>query len=311
MSGFAHSAPECWSPAPIWPGLRLFSGFFPILGMCTDPRASGSAMNESAETSPNLERRESAAPRPRALARLAGPFLLGLAAVACTAIAASTWHDVKTPRDTIRVTGSATQRIVSDLIEWEASVSHSASKRADAYRATKADVEATVAYLEDQGIPKEDIRVGSASVNAYYETYYEQIGDTPVSNSRLAGYTAYQSVTVTSQKVELVERVSREVTALLDRNIPIESETPRYHYTGLEGLKIEMLAEAADNARQRADQILASAGDAERGDLVATHMGVININPANSSATSWEGNNDKSSYEKDIITIVHVTYEVD
>lgn len=39
-------------------------------------------------------------------------------------------------------------------------------------------------------------------------------------------------------------------------------------------------------------------------------MGVINVNPANSTATSWEGNNDKSSYEKDIITIVHLTFEL-
>ncbi|KIG17124.1 hypothetical protein DB30_03721 [Enhygromyxa salina] len=53
----------------------------------------------------------------------------------------------------------------------------------------------------------------------------------------------------------------------------------------------------------RADEILAAAGDAERGDLVATQMGVININPANSTATSWDGQND--------MTIVHVVYEVE
>jgi hypothetical protein len=40
-------------------------------------------------------------------------------------------------------------------------------------------------------------------------------------------------------------------------------------------------------------------------------MGVININPVNSTDTSWEGKNDTTSLEKDILTIVHVTYEVD
>ena len=39
-------------------------------------------------------------------------------------------------------------------------------------------------------------------------------------------------------------------------------------------------------------------------------MGIININAANSTGTSNEGNNDTSSYEKDIITIVHAEYEV-
>ena len=36
----------------------------------------------------------------------------------------------------------------------------------------------------------------------------------------------------------------------------------------------------------------------------------ININPANSTATHWQGNNDKTSLEKDVITIVHLTFEL-
>jgi hypothetical protein len=42
----------------------------------------------------------------------------------------------------------------------------------------------------------------------------------------------------------------------------------------------------------------------------ALAMGIININPANSTETSTEGNNDTSSYEKDIITIVRAEYAV-
>lgn len=261
-------------------------------------------MSENAQTSPSWTRTWFG---PQALAR----SFVAAAIVASTGIAASAWLKVKSPRDTIKVTGSATQRIVSDLIEWDATVRHTAPRRADAYRAVRSDIAATKAYLIEQGIAEEDIRVSSATVAGYYETEYEQIGEQVVSHNRLAGYSAEQSVTVTSREVELVERVSREVTALLDKNIQIESAPPRYHYTGLEGLKVEMLAAAAEDARHRADQILASAGDAERGDLVETHMGVININPANSSATSWQGNNDKSALHKDIITIVHVVYEVD
>lgn len=40
-------------------------------------------------------------------------------------------------------------------------------------------------------------------------------------------------------------------------------------------------------------------------------MGVIIINPTNSIATSWEGYNDKSALQKDVIPVVHVTYGVD
>ena len=261
-------------------------------------------MSDNAQTSPSWTR------------TWIGPQLLGrsviaAAVVASTAIAASAWFEVKSPRDTIRVTGSATKRIVSDLIEWDSTVRHSEGRRADAYRAVDRDVSKTVAYLEDKGVPREAIRISSVTIHPYYTTEYEQVGTETVSHSRLAGYEASQSITVTSSEVELIERISREVTALLDQDIPIESEEPRYHYTKLDDLKIEMLAAAAADARTRADEILAAAGDASRGELVSTHMGVININPANSTATSWEGINDKSSLDKDIMTIVHVTYEVD
>ena len=71
-----------------------------------------------------------------------------------------------------------------------------------------------------------------------------------------------------------------------------------------------MLAEASKDARTRAENIVKSAGGAELSRLRDADMGVININPPNSTATAWDGNNDTASVEKDIITIVHVTYEL-
>ena len=51
--------------------------------------------------------------------RVIGTLVFSLCMVWATAIAAKTWHDVRKQRDTqaMRVTGSATKRIVSDLIE--------------------------------------------------------------------------------------------------------------------------------------------------------------------------------------------------
>ena len=68
-----------------------------------------------------------------------------------------------------------------------------------------------------------------------------------------------------------------------------------------------MLSEAAKDARSRAKNILRSAGNTTIGKLVYADMGAINIDPANSTRTSNEGNNDTTAHEKDIITIVHAT----
>lgn len=56
--------------------------------------------------------------------------------------------------------------------------------------------------------------------------------------------------------------------------------------------------------------MLSSAGNTQIGPFVDSSMGIININPANSTETSTEGNNDTTSYEKDIITIVRAEYVV-
>lgn len=52
-------------------------------------------------------------------------------------------------------------------------------------------------------------------------------------------------------------------------------------------------------------------GSTTIGKLVVADMGIININTANSSQTSEEGNNDTTSLEKDIITVVHGEFEID
>jgi hypothetical protein len=75
------------------------------------------------------------------------PFLsavavaLGLAG--STFIAATTWKDVrkKPEKSNIRITGSARKRIVSDLIEWSATVEARGADRTAAYVALKGGTE--------------------------------------------------------------------------------------------------------------------------------------------------------------------------
>ena len=246
---------------------------------------------------------------------LRGPFdwvVLPVSLLAATWIAASTWERVKTkPKEnTIQVTGSATRRIVSDLIEWSASIDVQNPDRSVAYQQLSDHVAQTVAYLEKAGVPKDDIGVSSVMVSQMQELQVTGVGEERIERYVVTGYRLQQSVNVSSNDVDTVARVSREVTQLLEKGISISSSDPAYHYTKLGDLKIEMLAAAAEDARARAENIIVAAGG-ELGDLVGADMGVININPPNSRSSSWDGNNDTSTVEKDIITVVHATFELD
>jgi hypothetical protein len=125
------------------------------------------------------------------------------------------------------------------------------------------------------------------------------------------GFVTREVIIVRSTDVQTVEKASREVTSLLEQGISITSAAPSYFYTRLGELKVEMLAAAGKDARARADNILKSTGGASIKRLVTANMGIININPANSTETSNEGNNDRTSYEKDIITIVRAEFELE
>jgi uncharacterized protein len=250
--------------------------------------------------------------------RRSGTVALSIAMVLSTFIAASIWKDVrKRPeKNNIRITGSARKRIVSDLIQWSASIEAKGPDRTAAYLELKSGTEKVVAFLKAMGIKPEEIKTESAALNEEFETVREDkvLPGTSVamrSETRVSkGFRATQMVSLSSTNIELIEKASREITTLLEQRVSVTSHAPNYYYTRLGELKLEMLAEAAKDARGRAENILSSAGNTTVGKLVYADMGIININAANSTETSNEGNNDTSSFEKDIITIIHAEYVV-
>jgi uncharacterized protein len=261
-------------------------------------------------------------PSPSLSRKVSLPFLsavavaLGLAG--STYIAASSWKEVrkKPDKNNIRITGSARQRISSDLIEWCGAIEATAMERTVAYSALKVGTEKAVAFLKLKGVSEDEIQTQSAYVTEEFETIKEetvQAGTNfPLRSERKVskGFVARQDITISSKNVAQIEQVSREVTTLLEQGVDITSQPPNYYYTKLGELKLTMLAEAAKDARARAENILVSAGNSHVGKLVYADMGIININAANSTSTSTEGNNDTTSRDKDIITIVHAEYEV-
>jgi hypothetical protein len=251
--------------------------------------------------------------RDTVLRQSAGWIAIGVAAVVATWIASSTWERVRTrpPDRALQVTGSAKKRITSDLIEWTGLiVVDNPTDRTAAYRTLHGHTDKVLAYLRAQGVKDAEVRPSSVSVEELSETEYQGKGENRIEKRTFKGYRTKQSVTVSSADVARIERVSREVSQLMEQGISITSEAPSYYYTKLGELKIEMLAEAAKDGRNRADNIIRSAGGASIKRLRSADMGIININPANSTETSAQGNNDTTSFEKDIITIVHVTYEL-
>mgnify|MGYP000181522489 CR=1 FL=1 len=148
-----------------------------------------------------------------------GWLVLSIGLVLSTAIAAQSWVKVRLHQDrTIEVTGSAKRRIVSDLIEWQASIATEDKDRTVAYKALHEHVGRTLTYLKQQGITDAELRVSSASTEQLTDTEYEGKGENRIERKVNKGYRTTQSIAVSSKDVPKVERVSREVTQLMERD---------------------------------------------------------------------------------------------
>ena len=102
-------------------------------------------------------------------------FALALGLAGSTYNAATTWRDVRKQPDknNIRITGSAKKRIVSDLIQWSATVESKGEDRTAAYVSLKGGTDKVVEFLKAQGIKPDDIKTQSASLSEQFETLHE------------------------------------------------------------------------------------------------------------------------------------------
>ena len=234
-----------------------------------------------------------------------GAIVLAVGLVFATTIGG--WFFVKGKRgdQTITVTGSARKRIKSDLVIWRSAISYQAPVLSEAYRSLSESVPRVKAYLVSKGIAENQITVSSISSQTLHGKTADG-GET----SEITGYSLRQELSVRSTDVDKIGQIAREATELINQGILIESMAPEYLYTKLGDLKIEMLAEAAKDAKRRAEQI-AQSTDSSIGTVRTARMGVLQITAADSTDVSDSGMNDTSSLEKDITAVVNIGFAVD
>lgn len=234
----------------------------------------------------------------RVIVSLRAGAVLALANILCAAILTWGWVHAKAEAKAISVTGSAKKTIQSDLIVWTARVNASDPDLVKAYEALRGSSDKVLAYLKAQGIS--DGQVTVSSVGTIKRHAKDQKGN---DTEKVVMYELYQEVTISSGEVKKVADVARKITTLIKDGVMLDSQSPRYIYTKLADLKIDMLAQATKDATTRAKQIAANSGS-DLGPVIDAKMGVMQINPVNGNEVSSLGNSDQSSLEKDITAVV-------
>lgn len=230
---------------------------------------------------------------------------LGLGLVLSSLILGWSYTASKKGDDSITVTGSAKRRIASDLVVWSAGVSTEAPVLSDAYKELTESVPRIKQYLLSKGVPEDQMVISSISTMQIKARDRE--GN---QTSEIIGYTLSQSIEVRSNDVAKIGQIAREATELINQGILIQSSAPQYYYTQIGELKIEMLGEAAKDAKERAERIASSTGNSI-GSVRSAKMGVLQITAADSTDVSDYGVYDTSTIEKDMTAVVNVSFAVD
>ena len=211
---------------------------------------------------------------------------------------------MKFTREQISVTGSATKEIRSDYIVWVGEFSRREADLKTAYTNLKADLDKVKAYLASKGVKDDELRICQVVTETVYKKN-EKGNDT----NDIQGYRLSQDVEIRSYDVDKIDKMTREVTELIDQGIEFTSFAPEYFYTKLDELKIEMLAKATENAKQRAGSMARATGN-RIGFMRQAKMGVFQITPATSTDVSDYGQNDTTSLDKKVMAVVTVSFAI-
>lgn len=185
--------------------------------------------------------------------------------------------------EVIAVTGSAEKKIVSDYIVWKAEFSRRAPELKVAYAMLQEGLKKVKDYLTSKGAKDDELVISQVNTKVLYKKN-EKGNDT----NEIETYLLSQGIEVKSYDVQKIDNVSRQSTELIIQDIQFISQAPEYYYTKLAELKIEMLANATKDAKQRAISMANSAGN-KIGFMRSAKMGVFQITPVTSTDVAEKG----------------------
>ena len=203
----------------------------------------------------------------------------------------------------ITVTGSAKTTATADNVVWTLNVALSSPLVADAVRKVGADVDAVSAYLTKGGIPADALTLGAVSSYANEEW---QNGN---STGRILSYRASRDITVRTNDVQLVYKLSQGIGSLLQNGVNVNNYGPQYYISTLSDLRPQLLEDAMKDAKTRAVAITKAVGGSV-GAVQSVKSGVFQVTTPDSTMVSDGGAYDTSTIEKTVTSTVSVTFAV-
>ncbi|WP_088331295.1 SIMPL domain-containing protein [Lacimicrobium sp. SS2-24] len=187
---------------------------------------------------------------------------------------ASAAIDVKEYERTVTVKGLSEREVAADVVIWPVAFTNAGNDVQQLYLTMDEHVEKIRAFLTLKGIAEDAISINPPLVT---DKSAQQWGGGQKAEFR---YTATQTVTVYSNEIEQVRHAMQSISELGKEGLVFGGNAyenqPDYQFSGLNGLKPEMVEEATRHARSVA-QKFAHDSDSQLGKIRRASQGQFSI----------------------------------
>lgn len=233
---------------------------------------------------------------------VAAATMLGVFFIVATVIGAYSAYKIKVSSNTIEVTGSAKESVVSDSARWVINLDTKTStdNQQAGFNTLSAATTRITAYLKKQGFEEVETPTPNVSPNYYYPDKGESV---------LTGYTVSRSIIVQSDDVEKISALAGNVAPLTGSSYNVTTSGLELTYQKLPEERVKLLSGAIKDAKARAEAIASETGR-HVGALRSASGGVVQVLPQGGVDISDYGSYDTQSKHKDIMVTVHATFSI-
>ncbi len=226
-------------------------------------------------------------------------IILGICLIISATIGAFTFYIVRSPEDTLSVTGSVRERVTSDVIKWTSNFSRTvpAEELRSGYQMMQNDQIKVLNFFDNNGFTEEDLIISPV----FMEQLYLYDPNAPKENA------LRQTVEIQSTDVEKITSMAKNTQQLIDQGVIFSTQSLEYTYSKLPELRISLIPDAINDAKLRAQKIAEGSGK-EIGVIKSATLGVVQVLPVGSTEVSDWGTYDTSTIEKEVMIPVTVIF---
>ena len=192
----------------------------------------------------------------------------------------------------VTIKGLAEREVKADQVTWSISTNEMGNDLPTLYENINVKTGKIKSFLKENGIDENEVTVNPPSINDLESNQWSE-------NRKNFRYIVNTTLTVSTKKVDLVNKAIFRQAELLKQGVAIEGSNPQYEYVSFQQMKPEMMEEAIKNAQKTAEQF-AKASESELGKIQTAGQGQFEI-----------GDRDQNTpYIKKLRVVTTVTYSL-